>query len=168
MINGDVRLAKTGPATVIAGQAIAYTITVTNDGPSDATGVSVADPTPAGLVFVSNTGDCAAAFPCALGTLVPGATRTITATYQVPPGYTAPDPIVNTATVSATSGDANPANNTATATTSLVIDADVRVAKSGPSTVVAGQTVSYTIAVTNDGPSFGHGRIAVGSNAPRG
>ena len=77
-------------AHVVAGRTVSYTLVVTNDGPSDATGVSLADPTPAGLVFVSNAGACTAAFPCALGTLTPGSTRTITATYQVPPGYAAP------------------------------------------------------------------------------
>ena len=79
-----------------------YTITVTNAGPSDATGVTLADPTPTGLTFVSNTGDCTTAFPCNLGTLPPAATRTITATFAIPSGYTTPDPIVNTATVSST------------------------------------------------------------------
>ena len=73
---------------------------------------------------------------------------------------------MNIATVSATTGDSNPANNTATATTSLVIDADVRVTKSGPSTVVAGQTVSYTIIVTNDGPSSATG-VSLSIQRPR-
>ena len=49
------------------GNPLVYTITVTNTGPSDAAGVVVSDATPTGLVFVSNTGDCTTAFPCALG-----------------------------------------------------------------------------------------------------
>ena len=36
-----------------------------------------------------------------LGTVAAGDTRTITTTYQVPPGYAGADPIVNTATASA-------------------------------------------------------------------
>ena len=168
VINGDVGLTKTGPATVIAGQVVSYTMVVTNHGPSDATGVSVADPTPAGLVFVSNAGDCTSAFPCALGTLVPAASRTITATYRVPPGYTAPDPIVNTATVSATSGDADPANNTASATTSLgPPSADLALTKTGPATVVPGNTITYTITVTNNGLSSATG-VSVADPAPAG
>jgi uncharacterized repeat protein (TIGR01451 family)/fimbrial isopeptide formation D2 family protein len=168
VVSGDVRLSKTGPATVIAGQTVTYTVTITNDGPSDATGVSVADPTPARLVFQATTGDCTTAFPCALGTLVPGATRAITATYQVPPGYTAPDPIVNTATVSAISGDANPANNTATATTALgPPSADLAITKTGPATVVPGNAFTYTISVTNNGPSSATG-VTVSDPAPAG
>ena len=154
VVNGDLRLTKTGPA----------------DGDCRADGdlharrdqrrtmrrdrASVADPTPASLAFVSNTGDCAVAFPCALGTLVPGATRTITATYQVPPGYTAPATIVNTATVTATSSDVNPANNTASATTALgPPSADLAIMKAAPATVVPGNTITYTITITNSGIS---------------
>ena len=95
----DLHITKEGPVTAVAGTNLVYTITVTNAGPSDATGVTVTDPTPAGLTFVSNAGDCATAFPCDLGTLPPAATRTITATFAVPSGYTTPNPIVNTATV---------------------------------------------------------------------
>ena len=47
----------------------------------------VSDATPTGLVFVSNTGACTTAFPCALGVVPAGATRTITATFTVPITY---------------------------------------------------------------------------------
>ena len=60
-------------------------MTLTNNGLSDAQGVSVADPTPSGLGFVSNTGDCTTAFPCELGTVAAGSTRTITTTFDVSP-----------------------------------------------------------------------------------
>ena len=95
-----LQITKAGPANAVAGTNIVYTITVTNAGPSDATGVTLTDPTPPGLTFVSNAGDCTTAFPCNLGTLPPGATRTITATFAIPSGYTTPNPIANTATVS--------------------------------------------------------------------
>jgi uncharacterized repeat protein (TIGR01451 family) len=49
----------------VPGTNAVYTITVTNAGPSSADGVVVADAMPAGLLFVSNTGDCVTAFPCA-------------------------------------------------------------------------------------------------------
>ena len=81
----DLAITKTGPASVVAGTNVVYTITVTNAGPSNAEGVVVTDVTPTGLTFVSNTGDCATAFPCALGTVPAGAPpRTITATFAVP------------------------------------------------------------------------------------
>jgi len=72
----------------------------------DATGVSLADPTPAGLTFVSATAPCAGGFPCALGTMAMGTGIALTATYDVPAAYTGPSSIVNTATVSAATADA--------------------------------------------------------------
>ena len=47
-----LQITKAGPANAVAGTNIVYTITVTNAGPSDATGVTLADPTPPGLTFV--------------------------------------------------------------------------------------------------------------------
>ena len=84
----DVTVAKDGPDRATPGTNAVFTITVTNDGPSVATNVVLADPTPPGLVFVSNSGACTTAFPCALGTLAPGATRTVTTTFSVPSTYT--------------------------------------------------------------------------------
>ena len=115
--SADLQITKAGPATAVAGTNVVYTITVTNAGPSDATGVTLADPTPPGLTFVSNAGDCTTAFPCALGTVPPAATRTITATFAIPSGYTTPNPIANTATVSSPTPDAATGNNSATTNT---------------------------------------------------
>ena len=66
----DLAITKTGPASVVAGSNVVYTITVTNAGPSNAESVVVTDVTPAGLTWVSNIGDCVTAFPCALGTVL--------------------------------------------------------------------------------------------------
>src|SRR4029077_16951083 len=87
-LQADLAITKTGPASVVAGTNVVYTITVTNAGPSSAEGVVVSDATPAGLTFVSNTSDCLTAFPCALGTVPMGTSRTITATFTVPLDYT--------------------------------------------------------------------------------
>ena len=86
----DVAITTTGPASVVAGNTLVYTISVTNTGPSDAADVEVTDGTPTGLVFVSTTGDCTTSFPCALGVVPAGEIRTIVATYTVPPGYSGP------------------------------------------------------------------------------
>ena len=158
--SADVQVTKSGPATAVAGTNVVYTITVTNAGPSDATGVTLADPTPPGLTFVSNAGDCTTAFPCNLGTLPPAATRTITATFAIPSGYTTPDPIANTATVSSPTPDAAAGNNSATATTSLgTAVTDLHITKTnGVNGVVAGLPTTYTITITNPlGPSDASG-----------
>src|SRR5439155_115437 len=49
----DLSVSKTGPATVNAAQNLTYTITVSNNGPSDASAVVVRDTLPAGVTFVS-------------------------------------------------------------------------------------------------------------------
>src|SRR5262249_35547087 len=133
----DLAITKTGAASVVPGNNAVYTITVTNGELSSANNVSVSDPTPPGLTFVSNTGACTTAFPCALGSLAPGATRTITSTFTVPLGYTMPNPIAQTASVTSTTPDPTPGNNTATAETPVDTRADVAVTKTiAPTTAV--------------------------------
>ena len=154
--SADLLVAKDGPLTAVAGTNIDYTITVTNAGPSDATGVTLADPTPPGLTFVSNRGACTTAFPCDLGTLPPRATRTITATFAIPAGYTTPNPIANTATVSSPTPDAAAGNNSGTTNTPVGTPVtDLRITNTnGVNRVVAGLPTTYTITVTNPlGPS---------------
>ena len=131
-----------------------WQITVRNLGPGGAQGVSLADPTPAGLSFVSASAPCAGGFPCALGTLAAGSSVTVAATFSVPGGYASPNPILNTATVTSTTPDGNPANDTAAVATPLAFLAGLGVLKTdGSATYVPGGPVTWTITVTNNGPS---------------
>ncbi|HXI14272.1 MAG TPA: choice-of-anchor Q domain-containing protein [Thermoanaerobaculia bacterium] len=148
--DSDLSVTKSGPASFTPGTNITFNIVATNNGPSTATGVTLTDPTPSGLTFVSATGACANGFPCALGTLTPGQSLPVSVTYAVPSGYT-PTTVSNTVTISPT--DASSANNTATATSSSGASADLSIVKTGPASVTAGQSVTYSIAVTNAGPS---------------
>ncbi len=155
----DVAIVKAGPATVLAGGTIAYTLTVTNVGPAVAVGVSVADPTPANLTFVSTAGACTTAFPCALGTMNVGEVRTITATYTVG-NVTNGTVVTNTAAVTSTTPDTNPANNTASLATTVDTRADVGVTKTvAPTQVAPGQTVTYTVTARNNGPNAATGVV---------
>ncbi len=150
----DLAVVKTGPASAFSGSTVVFTVAVTNLGPSNAANVIVADPTPSGLAFVSNTGACTTAYPCSLGSVAAGATLTITTTYTVPLGYTSPDPIVNTATVSSSTPDPVPGNDTSTVSVPLVPGVDLSVIKSDSGTgATRGGNVTYTIVVTNNGPS---------------
>jgi uncharacterized repeat protein (TIGR01451 family) len=147
----DLSITKNGPAGVVAGQNVTYTIVVTNNGPSSAASVSVADPQPANLTWVSNAGACTSNFPCALGTLASGASATFTATYSTSASFSGN--VTNTATVSSATADPNNANDSASATTNVGAQADLSVVKSGPASTTPGQNVVYTIVVTNNGPS---------------
>lgn len=153
--SADLSLVKTGPASVVAGQQVAYSLAVTNSGPSDAANVSLDDPTPAGLTFVSASAPCAAGFPCDLGTVAAGATVTVTVTFSVPGGATGS--IANTANVSSTTSDSDPTDNDSTATTTIVAQADLLVIKTGPASVIAGGAIAYSVVVTNNGPSDANG-----------
>ena len=62
-------------------------------------------------------------------------------------------PVVVAATSSSDNPDNAPANNTAFATTPVTSSATVAFGMSGPATTTAGNTVSYTLAATNNGPA---------------
>jgi len=149
----DIVVSMTGPASAARGTNVSYTITVTNNGPSRAHAVNVADVTPAGLTFVSNSGDCTTAFPCAFPILESGVSRQIVATFSVPVGYSGVDPIVNTASGTTTDPDSNPGNNSASVNTALTDVANLSIAQTGTQVVQAGGSVSYAITVGNAGPS---------------
>lgn len=156
----DLAIVKSGPATVIAGETVTYTLTITNVGPSNAVGVIVTDPTPAGLEIVSNAGDCTTTFPCALGTLPPGASRTITSRFVVPVGPGAPDIITNSAAVSSSTADPKPVNDASTVQTAVVSVVDVAVAKSVDNpTPNLGDVVTFTVTAANAGPSAATGVV---------
>ncbi|HEX9982410.1 MAG TPA: hypothetical protein VGF69_04025 [Thermoanaerobaculia bacterium] len=151
--NANLSITKLAPSTVQAGQHLLYTILVSNHGPDTATGVTVDDSLPADLTFVTNSGDCTTAFPCALGTLTPGQSKSITAKFAVSPAVAAGTVIINTASVSATTPDGDTTNNSSTANTTVTVpNADVAIAKLAPSTIHSGQHLIYTLTITNHGP----------------
>jgi len=135
--SADISISKSGPASIVAGGTIAYTVVISNSGPDAAANVVVTDPTPAGLVFVGNAGACAGAYPCAIGTLASGASATITSTYSVPSDFAGPNPILNSAAAGSDTPDPNGNNNVgsvATSVTSPVASADLGIVKRGPAT----------------------------------
>ncbi len=114
--SADLSISKSGPSSALPNSTIAYTITVTNNGPATATGITVGDPTPSRLTFISNSGACSTPFPCAIGTLASGQTATILSQYTVQPGPVTS--IKNTASVTSSSSDPSPANNSSSTITS--------------------------------------------------
>ncbi|MEI6575201.1 MAG: Ig-like domain-containing protein, partial [Bacteroidota bacterium] len=139
----DLSITKTGtPDPVIAGQNVTYTITVTNNGTSDAQAVSVADVLPATMTFVSATPSVGSwsAPNWTIGTLANAATATMTMVAKVNSNVAQGSVVGNTATVTSTTTDPTPGNNTATKTVNVNASADLSITKTGtPDPVIAGQ-----------------------------
>jgi len=151
--SADLAISKTAlPATPTFGQNVVFTLTVTNNGGSAASGVTASDPLPAELTFVSDDG--AGAYNSATGQWIIGALGSGTsATLHITCTVSGQGTIVNTAKVMATSPlDPVPANNTATAQFSVGRSADLGVTKTGDATVYSGGNITYTINMTNAGP----------------
>jgi uncharacterized repeat protein (TIGR01451 family) len=94
---------------------VTWTITVRNNGPSDAQAVTLTDQLPKDLAYMSNTGGCTNAddiLTCQFGTVPAGAT--VTFTMREKTGFVRrPTKVTNTASVASSTTDPVPGNNTA-------------------------------------------------------
>ncbi|MEV7832129.1 hypothetical protein AB0P12_16180 [Streptomyces subrutilus] len=108
----DLAVVKAADATTVTvGQTVTYRITVHNSGPNRATGVTVGDPLPDGLVFLSAVASPGAYDPATgrwtVGDLADGADATLVLRAKA----TATGRITNTATATGAETDPDPANN---------------------------------------------------------
>ena len=179
--SADLAVTKTGPVSIVAGTNITYTLTVTNNGVSDAQDVLVKDTLPPNVSFVSLGAGSDPRFACAPDNGNPGIVNCTAATL-IAPAINAP-PIIpprnganvatiivvgkvaasvpngtvltNNASVSASTQDPVPANNAAApVNTTVATEAAVTIVKTdNPDPVVAGTNLTYTITVANNGPS---------------
>ena len=162
----DLAITKTdGVISVAPGSTVTYTIVVTNNGPSGVTGATVTDVFPPALLSHSFTvATLGGATSSLSGTLtgdisdivnVPvGGSVTYTVTAQI--DSAALGQLANTAIVTAPAGviEENNANNIAEDIDTLTPEADLAVLKAlTTNPLVAGSAASYTITVTNNGPS---------------
>lgn len=164
----DLAVDKTGPAQVTQGNQISYQVTVTNNGPDSVTNVLFSDVIPSGTTFVSATPNngtsCSFAggvVSCDLGLLAPDESVVV----NIVVGTTGINPtscasgggLVNQAQINAPVNDSNPANNSDTVCTTVVAPtpiADLALTKSdSPDPVTAGNNLTYTLSVTNNGPN---------------
>lgn len=155
----DVAITMTdNPDPVTEGESLTYTLNVSNSGPDEAGNVQVTDLLPAGLGFDSATptqGSCqenAGVVDCDLGDLANGGDATIT--LVVTPS--AAGLVTNEAMVSTSAADTNTGNNSASESTTVaatVTTSDLSISKSAsPDPVMAGETLTYTVTVSNAGP----------------
>lgn len=155
----DLSVSQTAsPNPVFIGAQTTYTLTVQNSGTATALATSLTDTLPASTNFVSASSECSHAngiVTCALGNLPGGAT----VTKQIVVQANAVGGLVNTAQVTSTTAEANPANNTSSFNSVLVNPlADLAVTQiATPATGWLNNSLTYTITVNNGGPSTAQG-----------
>ncbi|MEO5714168.1 MAG: hypothetical protein ABIT37_11830 [Luteolibacter sp.] len=162
----DLQITLTdAPDPVIAGTELTYSIQVQNNGPLDADNVSITDSLPAGTTFVS------VGLPSGWSATTPAvgangmvtitrplfanaASATITLVAKVNSNIASGTNLSDTAAINSTTIDIAPGNNSATATTAVAIQSDLVVDLTvTPTTAPKGSNVTYTITLTNNGPS---------------
>ncbi len=151
--NSNITLSQShSPEPVGSLDILTFGIEATNRGPADASGVTITDTLPVGVLFVSAfapAGSCAESsgvVHCHLGTLRVGGRATVTV--QVVPGPIAAGTsatIRNTATVISTEIDTDP-SNTSTETAQVILRTTSRIELSGlPAATVAGTPIPVTL-----------------------
>jgi uncharacterized repeat protein (TIGR01451 family) len=166
IFTADLSINKTATATAAQGTNVTYNISLTNTGPNPATSVSLTDALPANTTFVSTAQNTGPSFSCtnpSVGTngtvtctnasMASGATATFTIVATV--SASAPLGLLNnTANATTTSTDPTTPNTSTAGTTITAGNADVGVVKTAaPGPYGTGSNLTYTIAVSNAGPT---------------
>lgn len=166
-VSADVAIAKTGPPGAAAGSNVTYNVVVTNNGPSDAQNVSWSDVVPPATTYVSSSQASGPAFNCSgtstlncsVATLAAGTSAAFTLVDNVASNAADGSTITNTATVTVSSPDPVAANNTQSTSAIVSGATDLALTMSGPSTAIAGSTVTYTSTLKNNGPNTAFGVV---------
>jgi uncharacterized repeat protein (TIGR01451 family) len=168
---GTADLTLTGsaaPDPVTVGNQLTYTILVKSSGPNGAGNVVVTDTLPAGVTFVSavsGQGSCTGTtvILCNLGTVAVGGTVAVT----IAGTPTMAGTVVDRVSVASSTPDpaGNPSAQISTVVTAATgAAADLSITKSAqPSPVTAGSPLTYTLVVSNAGPSAAANVVATDS-----
>lgn len=141
----------TGQTTLVAGEPVTLTLSGTNTGTQDASGVTLRDTIPAGLTIGALPPGCAASgqvLTCNVGPLAHGATSpSFSIPLTVAAGAVSSTNLVDIARSAPTDGNNTPASVSYTVGAPF---AHLTLTKSkGPALVGAGRTITSTIVVTN-------------------
>ena len=156
----DLEVTKTGtPDPVLAGRTLTYTVTVHNHGPSDAQNVKATDTLPAGVTFLATQGcgeDPTGVPVCTLGTIPAETSKSYEIRVRVDSSMPDGATITNTVTGQSDTPEPvpDPHPNLGTTTTTVTRETDLAIDKRDDgSDAVAGTNYTYTLEVTNYGPS---------------
>ena len=160
----DLGITKTlAPSLVLSGGPLQYTIVVTDNGPSDATSVTMTDVLPPPLRFTSFSSPAGwscttppvgsnGTVTCSLASMVVGNVANFTLNVIIAPGTAPGTAINNTASVASSVSDSNGSNNSATAPAVVAAPTSITATKAVNSGAHSpGSTVTYTIVLTNSG-----------------
>ncbi|MDP2066667.1 MAG: JDVT-CTERM domain-containing protein [Burkholderiaceae bacterium] len=153
-------------ASALAGGTLTYSVVISNAGPATATAATFSDTLPAGLGTLTNVvsqasvGATTSSFTnngtSLSGTVNLPAGGKVTVTYQVSVAVTTSGTVSNLVTVNAPASitDPAPGNNSSTAAVNVSAATDLGVTKTASTpTPEAGGTLTYTLVMTNAGPS---------------
>ncbi|MFC1975851.1 hypothetical protein ACFLXQ_05595, partial [Chloroflexota bacterium] len=146
-------ITKTAPATVIAGETLTYTVVVANSSITDATGTVITDFLDSNVTFGASDGTYSPGdHTVTWNTAMISGNLTITRTLLITVGANITDSINLSNTVEVTSTEG--AGDSDTVNTTVNTEADVSISKNyTPSDIIAGETVTYTMTIVNNGPS---------------
>lgn len=152
------------PDPVLVGNQLTYTVSITNNGVFPATNVVVKQALSLNTIFMNATPSVGAASHVAglvtwnAGDLAPGGSATMIV--RVLPAVVGTQ--FSTATVTTTSQDANPANDSYVVSTRVLpLTADLGITMNAqPNPALVGGTLTYNLTVANRGPSLAAGTIA--------
>jgi len=164
VVPGDLRVTQS-VASVVAGEPAVYTVTVSNVGPNAVTGAVLNSTFPAQLSGTTWTCVPSGGASCAPTS---GSGNWINKTLNLPVGssvtFTVTGDLVSTATGNLVStvgvatpdgiNELTPTDNTSTLSTPISVRGDLAITRmSNPAVPQAGQPITYTLTVTNAGPS---------------
>lgn len=170
--NLSVTKAHAGPVRI--GDDLTFTVGVHNDGPSEARDVVLRDPLPTGLTYVSATGTdwtclqlgplvrCELADPLAPSADAPDVEVVVTVGPAAYPG------VDNVATVSTSTPEIDPADNTATDTVTVPPQVDLSITKTHAGSFTVGSDGTWSLTVANGGPTDDPGPVTVTDDLPAG
>lgn len=170
----NVSIAKSHSGPVRVGDDITFELNVRNDGPSEARDVQVTDAVPSALDIVSiealgwtcadddGTITCDLDDPLAPGADAPPIEVTVTVTAAAYPS------VVNTAEVTTSTPESDTSDNSATDSVTVPALVDLAITKTGPDEFVVGGQGTYTLSVTNLGPTPDPGPITIVDQLPNG
>jgi uncharacterized repeat protein (TIGR01451 family) len=170
----SIVIAHVGP--IVPGTPVTYSFTVTNNGPGDAFNASFVTTLPTGLTYTGFVGQdenwsCnveGQTVTCQYAAIfATGISPLVTITADVASGQLGV--VSMDATVSSITNDLNPTNNKSDSDSATVTPiADLTVASTHPTPIVAGTNTTYTVVVTNNGPSDAAGATVVTATLPAG